>query len=709
MSRQYQKGTPFFSGSLITNILGIFLGMGSRFLRRRAINGGLSGLRLTYLLTLALLINVPVFLYGSHSYDFFERQLRQQIYFSTLPKIPTPSPVVPTPFPVVMSTPTPSVLLTPSSPLVENKNLKSEADTAQSILSTLGNSQPENVLMLRSIDQNLKDMGLDPQDQKIYQTRTLMTSIHQGVGPLVNHYAQFTHFLSRQSCPKAGELAENYLKLFNYVDVPTTSKEFNHTIQFNLLKNTVRDIFKAAFSVHRAFESPDKWTPEIFNQTKINFITSEVGFRILAGERGDWNFKEEDIATQCDKLLKSIRAQKVLHLEWNFQIPLDQVKTLPNYLVELPGTQLALSLEHSRQRQQQALISAIEPPKGPKKEAWLLRDPLDLQATVHDSLLKPARIVTLFLDKVAQDAHFKTVAWPHAQVPHADRRGFSWVSQDDGHLLSFSLGDPDAPLPALRQYHLKVYAYGRLINKRGQEVTEAEFARGDTKAEDCLISLTDWVRWPLWFVPKFPVDVAALDARWTQEKQAKMQPAPQGLGTGQGFPEHVMPPVPLITPVPNDNKAEVEEYPQADPTPTTLVTPVPPQHSLEQEGFQPYEGPSSEVLLKGEGDETSAWELPQEAREKMKEFGDPVPNKKGTGFRWQTKHGQNDVRIDKGDPTLKYPHQQVDHVRVTRNGQVIGRDGKPILEVESCPKPSIEPDAHIPYHEWIKWKGPHHP
>ncbi len=65
-----------------------------------------------------------------------------------------------------------------------------------------------------------------------------------------------------------------------------------------------------------------------------------------------------------------------------------------------------------------------------------------------------------------------------------------------------------------------------------------------------------------------------------------------------------MPPVPLITPVPNDNKAEVEEYPQADPTPTTLVTPLPPQQRVEQEGFQPYDGTSSEVLLKGEGDST---------------------------------------------------------------------------------------------------------
>ncbi|WP_192816485.1 hypothetical protein [Cupriavidus basilensis] len=79
-----------------------------------------------------------------------------------------------------------------------------------------------------------------------------------------------------------------------------------------------------------------------------------------------------------------------------------------------------------------------------------------------------------------------------------------------------------------------------------------------------------------------------------------------------------------------------------------------------------------------------------------------APNKKGVGFRWQDPKNQgNGVRIDKGDPNVSQPTQQVDHVIVRSNGKVIGRDGKPI---EGSIKYNAA-QAHIPLSEYKKWKN----
>jgi hypothetical protein len=100
-------------------------------------------------------------------------------------------------------------------------------------------------------------------------------------------------------------------------------------------------------------------------------------------------------------------------------------------------------------------------------------------------------------------------------------------------------------------------------------------------------------------------------------------------------------------------------------------------------------------------------EIPQKAIDKIPEelLDKATINQRNDGIKWGDKHGRNYIRIDKADPS-GYPHQRVDHVRINHNGNVIGRDGKPIMECDTVKYPANEPDAHIPYEEWIKdWKG----
>jgi hypothetical protein len=103
------------------------------------------------------------------------------------------------------------------------------------------------------------------------------------------------------------------------------------------------------------------------------------------------------------------------------------------------------------------------------------------------------------------------------------------------------------------------------------------------------------------------------------------------------------------------------------------------------------------------------FDIPEEAIKKVPEFDwKPELNRDSLGVRWNEyvgKHGQskNSIRIDKGDPKLSNPLQQIDHVRVNSNGKVIGRDGKEISS-RDYKHPSDHPNAHIPLSEWRKWK-----
>ena len=98
------------------------------------------------------------------------------------------------------------------------------------------------------------------------------------------------------------------------------------------------------------------------------------------------------------------------------------------------------------------------------------------------------------------------------------------------------------------------------------------------------------------------------------------------------------------------------------------------------------------------------WTPPKAAKDKVPDFlGDGRPNQTGVGVRWVNKHGKDGVRIDKGDPTMPYAHQRVDHVRITKDGKAIGLDGKPIPPTPSAPKPSQTEEAHIPLSDWVQW------
>lgn len=103
---------------------------------------------------------------------------------------------------------------------------------------------------------------------------------------------------------------------------------------------------------------------------------------------------------------------------------------------------------------------------------------------------------------------------------------------------------------------------------------------------------------------------------------------------------------------------------------------------------------------------TSKWEVPKNVSNKFPQSWVSKPNKKGVGTRWQDPNNPgNGVRIDKGNPNHPLSNQQVDHVIVRKNGQIIGRDGKPI-------QGSIKQNAtqaHITlkeYQGWRNWSSP---
>jgi BirA family biotin operon repressor/biotin-[acetyl-CoA-carboxylase] ligase len=100
--------------------------------------------------------------------------------------------------------------------------------------------------------------------------------------------------------------------------------------------------------------------------------------------------------------------------------------------------------------------------------------------------------------------------------------------------------------------------------------------------------------------------------------------------------------------------------------------------------------------------------FPEEVAGKIREKIPPhidqsKSTQKGMGVRWGSKHGQDLIRIDKGNPDADTPHEKVDHVRVNSGGRVIGKDGKAILD-SKVPLPRKAPEAHIPLSEWLQWK-----
>jgi RHS repeat-associated protein len=81
-------------------------------------------------------------------------------------------------------------------------------------------------------------------------------------------------------------------------------------------------------------------------------------------------------------------------------------------------------------------------------------------------------------------------------------------------------------------------------------------------------------------------------------------------------------------------------------------------------------------------------------------WGPGAATKKGVGTRWtDPANPGNGIRIDQGNPLNSQVTQQVDHVVVRYNGQVIGRNGQPI----SGSIAQNAEQAHIPLTEWQTW------
>jgi hypothetical protein len=74
--------------------------------------------------------------------------------------------------------------------------------------------------------------------------------------------------------------------------------------------------------------------------------------------------------------------------------------------------------------------------------------------------------------------------------------------------------------------------------------------------------------------------------------------------------------------------------------------------------------------------------IEQAASKVPDEWGPGQPARSGGGWRWIPNKGDY-VRVDPGNPDSADPLQQVDHVHVTSNGQVVA--------------------DHLPLSEWLQW------
>jgi len=85
------------------------------------------------------------------------------------------------------------------------------------------------------------------------------------------------------------------------------------------------------------------------------------------------------------------------------------------------------------------------------------------------------------------------------------------------------------------------------------------------------------------------------------------------------------------------------------------------------------------------------------------ELGKPYLSNNAKGLRWGDTKGNNQVRIMKPDKTSPHQSQHQEYVQVRRGGKVIGRDQKEVPKTPEFPYPSENPNAHIPYEEWVNW------
>jgi hypothetical protein len=90
---------------------------------------------------------------------------------------------------------------------------------------------------------------------------------------------------------------------------------------------------------------------------------------------------------------------------------------------------------------------------------------------------------------------------------------------------------------------------------------------------------------------------------------------------------------------------------------------------------------TSSIALSRAAEEGSS-AIEQAASKVPDEWGPGQPARSGGGWRWIPNKGDY-VRVDPGNPDSADPLQQVDHVHVTSNGQVVA--------------------DHLPLSEWLQW------
>jgi hypothetical protein len=108
-------------------------------------------------------------------------------------------------------------------------------------------------------------------------------------------------------------------------------------------------------------------------------------------------------------------------------------------------------------------------------------------------------------------------------------------------------------------------------------------------------------------------------------------------------------------------------------------------------------------LLDDVASTTPKWAVPGSVQSKFPSSWTSAANKKKVGSRWfdPANPKANGVRIDQGTPGHPLVSQQVDHVIVRRNGQLIGRDGQPIMGNIA----DNAANAHIPLSEYLNWRN----
>ena len=89
---------------------------------------------------------------------------------------------------------------------------------------------------------------------------------------------------------------------------------------------------------------------------------------------------------------------------------------------------------------------------------------------------------------------------------------------------------------------------------------------------------------------------------------------------------------------------------------------------------------------------------PQEVKDKIPSHWGPGTPSNGGGVKWQDPKNPkgNNVRWEPGNPKSPNPRQQQPYVKVTRAGQTMGEDGKPIDPKTNGGKPGSTPESHIP-------------